>query len=97
MLALEFMGEGRRHEKAAPESAARFALMGCSRDQVESPLAAAGAGDADESPDDEEPLSPEEELEEELSEDEPLPLDDDEDSLEDSLLSELSAGRLGRP
>lgn len=87
------MGEGRRHEKAAPESAARYSLMAWSRDQVESPLAAAGAGDADESPEDEEPLSPEDEL----SEDDPLPLEDEDDSLADSLLSELSAGRLGRP
>ena len=27
----------------------------------------------------------------------PLPLDDDDDSVEDSLLSELSEGRFGRP
>ena len=37
----------------------------------------------------------EDSLDFELSEDEPLPLDDD--SVEDSLLSELSVGRLGRP
>ena len=61
-------------------------------DYVEPPPAAAGAGEAvDSLPEDE--LSPDLEL----SDDAPLPLDDDDDSVEDSLLSELSAGRLGRP
>ena len=59
---------------------------------VESPPAAAGAGEAvDSLPEDE--LSPDLEL----SDDDPLPLDDDDDSVEDSLLSELSEGRFGRP
>ncbi len=59
---------------------------------VESPPAAAGAGEAEDSlPEDE--LSPDLEL----SDVDPLPLDDEVDSVEDSLLSELSEGRLGRP
>lgn len=79
-------------EKAAPESAARCCSVPALGAQAESPPAAAGAGvDAESLPED--PLS----LEPELSEDDPLPLEEDEDSVEDSLLSELSAGRLGRP
>lgn len=60
--------------------------------QVESPPAAAGAGEAEDSLPEDEPS-----LDLELSDDDPLPLDDEDDSVEDSLLSELSEGRLGRP
>lgn len=58
-------------------------------DQAESPPAAAGAAVEDSLPD--------EPPDDELSDDEPLSLDDDFDSDADSLLSEFSAGRFGRP
>ena len=77
-------------KEAAPESAAQLLRVPPSVAQAESPPAAAGAA-ADSLPDDE----PSPDLE--LSDDAPLPLDDDADSVADSLLSELSAGRLGRP
>lgn len=59
---------------------------------AESPPVEAGAGDAAASlPDD--PLS----LDFEVSDEEPLSLDEDDESDDDSLLSEFSAGRFGRP
>ena len=82
-------GDGQ--EKAAPESAAQFHVMPPREYQAESPPAAAGAGVADESLP-EEALS----LDFEVSDDLPS-LEDEDDSVEDSLLSEASDGRLGRP
>ena len=89
---LSRLNHGERQEKAAPESAAQIYPVPLAGNQAESPPAAAGAG-VDEESLPEEPPS----LDVELSEEDPLPLEDDADSFAGSLLSEPSFGRLGRP